>query len=267
MRTLPLLLVVLLPTLAACNAEPGSDAVPCEILFGTPSANTGLDAHQCSPGCACDDLQFSPPSYTESDIEGLRAAELVDPPDLLDADPYDTPQDHPEQAELFCVVLSEAAGQYRLETHDSLDSIEQSGATLTHHGACGQCSSLQDLAVYIANPDLSDPVRECALLGIGGSAEDVTECLQELDFSAPCAQIWAFNSGNTRDQCLEVCLAALDEPYHLEDGSLNECLQCDEDMSGPVFKAVAGRTRRNSGLPTALCRPCASVAPVVHEYP
>ena len=37
-------------------------------------------------------------------------------------------------------------------------------------------------------------------------------------------------------------------------------------QSGPVFKAVSGRTRRNSGLPNALCRPCSEVRPLVHAY-
>ena len=60
---------------------------------------------------------------------------------------------------------------------------------------------------------------------------------------------------------------ALDSPYHLPDGRLNPCLVCDEEKSGPVFKAVAGRTRRNSGLPNAMCRPCAEANPVVHAYP
>lgn len=63
-----------------------------------------------------------------------------------------------------------------------------------------------------------------------------------------------------------ICLANLDQPYNLEDGTLNPCIQCDEDESGPVFKAVAGRTRRNSGLPNAICRPCSEVRPLVHAY-
>ena len=47
--------------------------------------------------------------------------------------------------------------------------------------------------------------------------------------------------------------------------ALNDCLQCDEDEAGPVFKAVAGRTRRRSGLESAIARPCSTVAQIVHE--
>ena len=43
-----------------------------------------------------------------------------------------------------------------------------------------------------------------------------------------------------------------DWPYNQEDGTLNPCLQCDEDVFGPVFKALAGRTRRKSGLAAAI---------------
>jgi len=265
----PLVVVLLALTACSTTSDPDEvpDPVPCEVLFGAPSASTGLTDDQCCPNCACDDLEFTPPTYTEPDVDALLARVLTDPPALLDADPYETPEDHPGQPDLFCAVHDDDATLYHVQTHDSLDAITAAGAVLTHHGACGQCSSLQDLAVYMANPDLSGPVRECAMLGIGGTDEEVTACLQELGFTEPCAQIWAFNSANTRAECLDVCLATLEDPYHLEDGALNDCIQCDEDMSGPVFKAVAGRTRRNSGLPTALCRPCASVAPVVHAYP
>jgi hypothetical protein len=85
-------------------------------------------------------------------------------------------------------------------------------------------------------------------------------------FDEPCAQVWYYNTLHTRRVCLSVCLRDLDRPYHLPDGGLNPCLACDETESGPVFKAVAGRTRRSSGLPNAMCRPCAEVRPLVHDY-
>ena len=40
----------------------------------------------------------------------------------------------------------------------------------------------------------------------------------------------------------------------------------DISFPGDVFKEVARRTRRSSGLPSALCRPCDEVYPLVHEY-
>ena len=48
--------------------------------------------------------------------------------------------------------------------------------------------------------------------------------------------------------------------------SLNKCLQCDEDKSGPVFKSVAGRARRNSGLTSKINRNVDVFAYVSHSY-
>ena len=91
------------------------------------------------------------------------------------------------------------------------------------------------------------------------------ECLMNIGFDGPCAQIWYFNTRHTSEVCLDVCMALLEAPNHNPDASLNACIQCDEDESGPVFKAFSGRTRRNSGLPSALCRPCEAVSPVDHD--
>ena len=138
------------------------------------------------------------------------------------------------------------------------------GATITHKGNCGQCSSLKNLSVYIRNPDLTDPVRSCGVTGMLQGEEANIECLMEIGFEEACAQIWYFNTKHTREVCLDVCMSALDAPHHQPDASLNDCIQCDEDQSGPIFKAVSGRTRRNSGLPSGLCRPCDSVYPAEH---
>eukprot|EP00924_Labyrinthula_sp_SR-Ha-C_P000801 augustus_masked-scaffold_7-processed-gene-4.65-mRNA-1 protein AED:0.17 eAED:0.17 QI:0/-1/0/1/-1/1/1/0/341 len=45
---------------------------------------------------------------------------------------------------------------------------------------------------------------------------------------------------------------------------LNPCLQCDECRSGPIFQRVSGRTRRNSGIQSAIDRP--GVIPIDHNY-
>jgi hypothetical protein len=69
-----------------------------------------------------------------------------------------------------------------------------------------------------------------------------------------------------------ICAATIPTKHELPDGSLNACLACDEAKSGPTFKAVAGRTRRRSGLSSAIARPCLdeqgepAIYPVEHYY-
>jgi len=129
---------------------------------------------------------------------------LLDPPPLLTVDPY------------------------RLETFADAAGAREAGATITHFGACGLCSSVRDLAIYMRYPDLTEPVRACGLRGVFGSPDEVRTCIEALGFSAPCAQIWWFNTLATRASCAE--------------------------------------PRRNTGLANAMCRPCSEVRPLDHDH-
>lgn len=246
------------------SAGETGDPADCEVLFGAPVEATGLTAEQCRPSCPCLGDGWTPPDYDAAHIDDLAGRTLLDPPGELTANPYDTPDMFPAQPGKVCAVLLEPdqPGAYRVQTFDAGAAM----GIVTHADACGLCSSLQDLAVYMRYPDLTDPVRACGVEGISGGEEANLSCLLDLGFTLPCAQIWLYNTINTRTECLDVCVDLLDDPYHLPDGSLNACLRCDEENSGPVFKAVAGRTRRNTGLASALCRPCDSVQPIVHVY-
>ena len=254
------------PAQASTDTEMGSSsgAPRCGTLYGRPNDNTGLGPDLCGPSCPCQGGWVAP-EYSEADIVALESLPLDTPFEPLTADPYATPEDHPLDEASVCAVLVSGDG-YSLQTFPDDAAAEAAGGKVTHDGACGLCSPLQDLAVYMRNPDLTQPVRACGLQGLSQGEEVQLECLRELGFTEPCAQIWSYNTTHTRTVCLETCVELLNEPYHLPDGSLNACLQCDEDLSGPVFKAVSGRTRRNTGLASALCRPCEAVRQVVHRY-
>lgn len=240
----------------------------CKGLFGRPNQASGLDDKACTPVCTCGDETWSPPEYSKDFTRDLRAFELGKPFDPVTNDPYAAGDPEPEKAGIVCGVSAEAGAgrRYRLVDYASSDEARRAGAFITHTGACGVCSTLPDLAVYIDHEDLTEPVRQCGLDHLGGSMDAHVACLQKLGFTLPCAQIWYFNTLNTRTECGGLCFSELGAAYHKPDGSLNPCLQCDEEKSGPVFKAVAGRTRRNSGLANALCRPCAEVSRVEHRY-
>jgi hypothetical protein len=267
----------LLVVLAGCGVEKDSSpadpiaAAPardasCEGLYGSPSATTGLDEDACWPHIDGAGGRWSPPTWNDERLDSLRGWTLLDPPEVPSVDPYVDGGLLPD-ADKVCAVtdLDSAAGTYRLQTFDGPDDAAASGAEVTHGGACGLCSSLDDLAVYAGISDLTDPVRQCGVDGVLGEFNDTVGCLEELGFTPPCARIWAFNTRHTQESCFDTCIALLSAPYHTADGGLNDCLQCDEDQSGDVFKTVAGRTRRNSGLATALCRPCETVWRVEHH--
>ena len=237
----------------------------CNGLYGLPNERSGVDEQSCSMQCLCadEDLTFSRPPL-DAPLFTYRNATTWP---LLEQDPYQIEWANTDDADLTekaCVIeINHEQQSYRLET---MNLDEAPSAYITHLGPCGACSSLRDLKVYLDNIDLTEPVRSCGLRGLNSEISETVSCLQDIGFSDACAEIWAYNTKNTRESCLDVCLAHLQSPYVDENGELNPCLDCDEQKSGPIFKKIAGRTRRNSGLASAICRPCNSVSLIFHSY-
>ncbi|MCY3613005.1 MAG: hypothetical protein OXH51_15880 [Gemmatimonadetes bacterium] len=161
---------------------------------------------------------------------------------------------------------------YRLRTFPDAESAVAEGHVVTHRRHCGTCSSLRDLAAYMARPDLTSPARTCARrLTAGG----VKQCLmEEIGLSERCAETWTFNVLHTRRRCAGACIGHyglwnvltndMDGARTDEDGNLNPCLACDEYASGPGFRFAAGRTRRSSGLVSAIPRTAGEMYAVDH---
>ena len=245
------------------NAVPSS--ANCVGLFGAPNERSGFAQDACSIQCACQD-QTQTSQLFDAESEVFTARHL-NPLPMIAQDPYASERHNGGLSlgdDLVCAITLDDDRQ-SYELHTVLRS-EVSVDTVTHTGPCGACSSLQDLQVYARQTDLTDPVRNCGIMGISSGQEANLECLKAIGFSSECAAIWYFNTLNTRTVCLDVCLANLNAPYVDEMGQLNPCLKCDEQESGPIFKQISGRTRRNSTIPSAICRPCDSVSRLNHVY-
>lgn len=240
---------------------------------------TGLKPGPESPG-----ITARPPG-TVALIERLRRTrlrngqEIYRRPDLGDASFFDAPEVRRWHSSRrgnteVCAVgfVDPDRVDYRLRTFPDRESALAEGYVITHRDHCGTCSSLRNLAVYLAQPDLTSPVRTCARRWTAGG---VKACLmEEIGFEEPCAETWTRNVLHTRRHCLGPCIGHyglwnvltndIGAPNTDEHGDLNPCLACDEDTSGPGFQYAAGRTRRNSGLPSAITRPAAEIHPVDH---
>ncbi len=163
--------------------------------------------------------------------------------------------------------------EYELRTFSNSRDAIAANYAVTHRYHCGTCSSLRNLAVYIAKPDLTTPARTCARkLTLKG----IKSCLmQTIGFEERCAETWAYNVAHTKRQCMKTCIkhyglwSVLRNDMggaHVDDGGgLNPCLACDEHISGPGFQYAAGRTRRASGLTSAIERTKAEIYPVDHR--
>jgi len=210
-------------------------------------------------------------TYDEATLKRFEAAKPVNPV-VWQGDPYAFYADKPDQlvlpkATVCALKFTDAAkSRYRLQTYADASSARADAAHVTHQGPCGTCSTLQDLVVYLRKPDLTAPVSRCGMLSAVKSL--AMSCLREIGFTEACAETWYYNARNTARQCFATCMWSWlkDEPSNKPDGNLNACLECDETQSGPVFKKVAGRSRRASGIVSSIGRPNDEVYPLVHDY-
>jgi hypothetical protein len=165
----------------------------------------------------------------------------------------------------YCCVIdfdtTPFCNSYRTRTfRGTVQAARSRGLYVTHTGPCGLCSNLHDLSIYIEKAlTLRKLSTICAFAGLRGIKSGI-KCLNKLiNFTLGCSKIWAYNPLNTQQQCPECFISAITrEPVQAPAPSctLNDCLQCDEDKSGPVFKKFAGRNRRNSGIVTDIIRDC-----------
>jgi len=245
-------------------------------ILGVPGTLAASD-----PVMPIDRLKQTRPVNITEIIDG-QFENAQPPAGFLVADPYgpgaaetvEAWYGDPTSADEVCAVRFVDAGRVRYELRDfpSAAQAAAAGFIVTHQGRCGTCSTLEDLAVYLAVPDLVTPARRCARKsGVVHKAK----CFETtIGFTPSCAESWAWNAQNTRRQCTWICmsdygfinllLGRYPGPNVDESGELRPCLQCDEDRSGPGFKYSAGRTRRNSGIESAIARPEAEIRPVDH---
>ena len=177
--------------------------------------------------------------------------ELMNPPNLLKYNPFNKKSKKYKQSGI-CAVIPINSKKYKLKSFRSKKQLPKN-AFVTHYGKCGACSSLQDLEIYKKKRNLTGPVKSCTLRGMISKKWN-QNCIASLGFSKPCAQIWFFDSQNALKKCWKPCLKDYFSSYNAGKDKLNSCLQCDEIVNGPTFKKFAGRTRRNSGIKSAIKR-------------
>ncbi|KAN0040704.1 hypothetical protein ACTA71_009042 [Dictyostelium dimigraforme] len=218
-------------------------------------------------------LQFNPPTYNQTVIDAFSSKTLLNPQQNLTYNPYDLQNLNTTLNDSVCGVLypdENDRSTYYLVNYTSAEEAESSGAFVTHLHNCGYCSTTKDLAMYMFHFDLTSPIRDCAIVSFI-SYEVSLDCIQHsAGLTYNCAVIWLYDALNTRKDCLDICLYdwIMHVPNNVPANSttLNPCIQCDEDKSGPVFKLVAGRTRRDSGLLSAINRPPNSIYNITHYY-
>ena len=129
---------------------------------------------------------------------------------------------------------------YRLVTvQETVEEALEKGMAVTHSGACGACSSLQDLVVYMTKPDLAEIGTKCGARGLTNFTRGVS-CFMDQGFTKSCAFIWMANAKYTKETCGPQCIThtLLELPNNLPPPTcyLAECIECDEQCEFlPLF--------------------------------
>ena len=152
-----------------------------------------------------------------------------------------------------CALNNINASSYIIKTFYNIKEAKNANFSVMHDTPCGTCSTIQDLKVYTENLNLVALGTRCAIIGSISEVLGIS-CFKYSGFTENCAKIWHYNAQNTRKQCFFICLIHIGIFYNNNDGTLNNCLQCDEKNSGMIFKKYAGRTRRNSGIVSDIYR-------------
>lgn len=253
--------------LMSCGVKTPSAPAMCGTpFFGAPVAQSGISNELCGPSCGCGDGGFTPEPWTPERLARLLEWRSLDAPPDVSEDPYAKPAATPVPAVCGVKVVDAAQKTYRLVTVANAEAAAAQGLEVTHGDACGACSSLADLAVFAREADLGRRVQDCGVSTFTSGLDANQRCLEQVGFTPACARIWAYNTRFTRTKCLGVCFTLLDSAYHLADGGVNACLACDEKESGAILTSAAGRTRRNTGVPSAVCQPCAEVHLLRHAW-
>lgn len=235
----------------------------------------------CESGCHCFGSEGDCPSYptiTDNMLPTYR--ELVhENPMAVNCDPFQASACVSTlEAGEACVVdliapsdTSEATCpsgySYQLRTVASLEDAISSGQFITHTGACGACSSLQDLAIMIEYPSIPYKAQQCFFRSTALKYIDTAiTCYEEIGFTQTCASALAYHQRSIVNQNCGYQCAAWGYDGDLGQPSCNDVSGCGACVDGTGITArlelVAGRTFANSGYPSQKARQCAEIASV-----
>ena len=142
---------------------------------------------------------------------------------------------------------------------DTKDDAVNAGYKVVHCGKCASCSNPLDIKTYVETRQIIvEKAKKCFVVAIFGTPDELTDCLHDvIGFSLPCTKCWTENMINDVKHCLYTCAEATLTGVARENNiqglgnetvRLNQCIYCDEKMSGPAFVTCSGVARRRLGI-------------------
>ena len=148
-----------------------------------------------------------------------------------------------------------------VSTFKNEDAALSEGYTLAHCGACGQCSTWQDLRLqYTTRNYLAKEAARCAKKSLVFGRDAVHECLMEapIGFSDECATCWTKDIMCARSNCAFIFLQSnmINTVSNFQVGEDTiTAATCEEAMCELEFVPCSGANRRRMNITSMIARP------------
>lgn len=152
-----------------------------------------------------------------------------------------------------------------ITTFADKDVAHEAGFLVLHCGACGACSSWENLIIeYETRNTISELANDCAKVSLFNGDDAITECLMkpEIGFEAGCAQCWMEDIVCTREHCGFIFLQSqminnvgnfAVGPNDITSATCEEA-NCEAGNPGE-FVTCSGATRRRMNITSSIERP------------
>lgn len=155
---------------------------------------------------------------------------------------------------------------YNMNTYNSSEQALAEGAHVVHSGPCGVCSNANDLAVRMKTLDFIDSFTAgCGVdYYLYRDFGKLVTCIQQANFTTPCATLWAHFTAANAFKCSTQCFAQIgnggqSQPYNAGPPfcNLSSCLACSSQFEAD-FNDLAGinKSPYNAGIVDKIAYPC-----------
>jgi len=148
-----------------------------------------------------------------------------------------------------------------VSTFESSDAARSAGYKVGHCGACGQCSTWQDLRLqYTTRKYLAKESARCAKKSLIYGRDAVHDCLQEepIGFSDKCAECWTEDIICARSHCAFIFLQSnminTVSNFQVSEDIITSAT-CEEAMCELAFVPCSGANRRRMNITSTIARP------------
>jgi hypothetical protein len=149
-----------------------------------------------------------------------------------------------------------------ITTFENKEAAHHEGFLVLHCGACGACSSWENLIVeYTTRDNMAALANKCAMKGLLGGIEGITKCIERppIAFTGQCAVCWAEDIVCTKQHCSFIFLQS-----QITNNVANFAVGPDEITSASceeahcevgAFVPCSGATRRRMNIVSEIPRP------------